>query len=131
MGKSAVLGAALIKKYSSYRTNPKKVPRVFFPKLVLGDLKSPPDGWQTLLPSSTVLSISFSSNIAQNRPPLALNACHSSVMLAILASQSHGGDTSTCDCEARIASLWVPAVKITPHRLKYSKLHHTMVQFPS
>ena len=31
-------------------------------------------------------------------------------MLAILASQSHGGNTSPCDCEARIASLWVPAV---------------------
>ena len=26
------VGAALIKKYSSYRTNQKKVPRVFFPK---------------------------------------------------------------------------------------------------
>ena len=30
-----VLGAALIKKYSSYCTNLKKVPRVFFPKRVL------------------------------------------------------------------------------------------------
>jgi hypothetical protein len=75
------------------------------------------------------LSISFSSNIAQNQPPLALNACHSYTMLAILASQSHGGNTSLCDCEARIVSLWVPAVKITPHHPKYSKLHHTMVQF--
>jgi hypothetical protein len=44
-------------------------------------------------------------------------------MLAILASQSHGGNTSPCDCEARILSLWVPAVKITPHRLKYSPHH--------
>jgi hypothetical protein len=34
-----VIGAALIKKYSSYRTYPKKVPRVFSPKLVRGDLK--------------------------------------------------------------------------------------------
>jgi hypothetical protein len=56
--------------------------------------------------------------------------CHSYVMLAILASQSHGGNTSPCDCEARIASLLIPAVKITPHHLKY-KLHHTMVQIPS
>jgi hypothetical protein len=69
-----LLGAALIKKYSSYRTYPKKVPHVFLQKLVRGDLKSPPDGWQTLLPSLTILSISFSSNIAQYPPPLALNA---------------------------------------------------------
>jgi hypothetical protein len=28
--------------------------------------------------------------------------------------------------------IFFPAVKITPHRLKYSKLlHHTMEQFPS
>jgi hypothetical protein len=57
------LGAALIKKYSSYRTNQKKVPHVFSPKLVPGDLKSLPDGWQTLLPSWPILSISFSSKI--------------------------------------------------------------------
>jgi hypothetical protein len=57
------VGAALIKKYSSYRTNQKKVPRVFSPKLVRGDLKSLPDGWQTLLPSWPILSISFSSKI--------------------------------------------------------------------
>ena len=52
-------------------------------------------------------------------------------MLAILASQSHGGNTFPCDCEARIASIWVPAVKITPHCQKYHKLHHTMVPIPS
>ena len=73
VGAMVVVGAALIKKYSSYRTYPKKVPRVFFPKPVWGDLKSPPDRWQTLLPSSTILSISFSSNIAQYPPPLELN----------------------------------------------------------
>jgi hypothetical protein len=65
----SLVGAALIKKYSSYRTYPKKNTRVFFPKLVRGDLKSPPDGWQTLLPSSAILSISFSANIAQYPPP--------------------------------------------------------------
>ena len=58
-----LVGAALIKKCSSYGTNQKKVPRVFSPKLVPGDLKSLPDGWQTLLPSWPILSISFSSKI--------------------------------------------------------------------
>jgi hypothetical protein len=84
-----------------------------------------------LLPSWPILSISFSSNIDQNQPPLALNACHSYVMLAILASQLHGGNTSQCDCEARIASLGVPAVKITPNRLntinyttRWCNFHH-------
>jgi hypothetical protein len=52
-------------------------------------------------------------------------------MLAILASQSHGGNTSPCDCEARIASLGVPVVKITPNRLntinyttRWCNFHH-------
>jgi hypothetical protein len=64
------VGAALIKKYSSYRTNLKKVPRVFFPKRVLADPKSHPDGWQTLLPFSPILSTSISSKL----PPLAIIA---------------------------------------------------------
>jgi hypothetical protein len=96
-------------------------------------MKQLPDGWQTLLPSwpiLSILSISFSSIIAQNRPPLALNACHSYVMLAILAPQSQGGNTSPCDCGARIASLFFPVVKITPHRLKYGKLHHSDTSRP-
>jgi hypothetical protein len=57
------LGAALIKKYSSYGTNLKKVPRVFSPKLVLADLTPLPDRWQNLLPSWPILSISISSKI--------------------------------------------------------------------
>ena len=96
-------------------------------------MKQLPDGWQTLLPSwpiLSILSISFSSIIAQNRPPLALNACHSYVMLAILAPQSQGGNTSPCGCGARIASLFFPVVKITPHRLKYGKLHHSDTSRP-
>ena len=40
-------------------------------------------------------------------------------MLAILAPQSQGGNTSPCDCEARIASFGVPAVIFTPNPLKY------------
>jgi hypothetical protein len=57
------VGAALIKKYSIYRTNQKKVPRVFSQKLVLGDPKPLPNRWQTLLPSSPILSTSTSSKI--------------------------------------------------------------------
>ena len=77
------VGAALIKKYSSYLTNPKKVPRVFFPKLVLGDMKSHPDGWQTLLPSSPILSTSFSSKI----DPLGINC------LTLLRHARNSGST--------------------------------------
>ena len=129
-GQWLLVGAALIKKYSSYRTNQKKVPRVFPPKLVRGDLKSLPDGWQMLFPSWPILSISFSSNIDQNQPPLALNACHSYVMLAILAPQWQGANTFPCHCEAGILSLGVPPVKITPNRVKYSKLHSRWCNFP-
>jgi len=40
-------------------------------------------------------------------------------MLAILAPQWQGGNTSPCHCEARIASFGVPAVIFTPNPLKY------------
>jgi hypothetical protein len=52
-------------------------------------------------------------------------------MLAILAPQWQGGNTSPCHCEARIASRGVPAVKITPNRLntinyttRWCNFHH-------
>ena len=104
---------------------------MFFPKTVaLGPETTPQrvaDSWPIL----SILSISFSSIIAQNRPPLALNACHSYVRLTILAPQWQGGNTSPCHCEARIASLGVPAVKITPNRLntinyttRWCNFHH-------
>jgi len=52
-------------------------------------------------------------------------------MLAILAPQWQGGNTSPCYCEAGIPSLGVPPVKITPNRVKYSKLHSRWCNFPS
>jgi hypothetical protein len=52
-------------------------------------------------------------------------------MLTILAPQSHGGNTFPCDYGARIASLGVPPVKITPNCVKYSKLHSRWCNFPS
>jgi hypothetical protein len=71
----STVGAALIKNYSSYvhvLYKTKKVPHVFSPKLVLGDLKPLPDRWQTLLPSSLILS----NNFSPKSTPLALNARH-------------------------------------------------------
>jgi hypothetical protein len=67
----------------------------------------------------------------RNRPPLALNALHLYCMLAILAPQWQGGNTSPCHCEAGIPCLGVPPVKITPNRIKYSKLHSRWCNFPS
>ena len=52
-------------------------------------------------------------------------------MLAILAPQWQGGNTSPCHCEAGIPSLGAPPVKITPNRVKYSKLHSRWCNFPS
>jgi hypothetical protein len=52
-------------------------------------------------------------------------------MLTILAPQSHGGNSFPCNCGARIASLGVPSVKITPNRVKYSKLHSRWCNFLS
>ncbi len=60
-----------------------------------------------------------------------LNALHLYCMLAILAPQWQGGNTSPCHCEAGIPSLGVPPVKITPNRVKYSKLHSRWCNFPS
>ena len=60
---STLVGAALIKKYSSYCTKQKKVTRVFSPKLCSGDPKPLSDRWQTLLPSSPKLLTSTSSKI--------------------------------------------------------------------
>jgi hypothetical protein len=53
---------------------------------VLRDRKPLPDGWQTLLPSSPILS----NNFSPKSTPLALNAQHKYGMLTILAPQSHG-----------------------------------------
>jgi len=94
---------------------------------VLGDQKPLPDRWQTLLPSSPILS----NNFSPKSTPLALNALHLYCMHAILAPQWQGGNTSPCHCEARIPSLGVPPVKITPNRVKYSKLHSRWCNFSS
>jgi hypothetical protein len=68
-----IVEAALIKTtLATYKTKTKKVPRVFSPKLVLGAQKPLPDRWQTLLPSSPILSNNFSPKLT----PLALNARH-------------------------------------------------------
>jgi len=76
-----LLGAALIKSTLAI-VHTQKNPCVFFPKLVRGDLKSPPDGWQTLLPSSMILSISFSSNITKYPPPLGIECVTSGSTVA-------------------------------------------------
>jgi len=94
---------------------------------VLGDQKPLPDRWQTLLPSSPILS----NNFSPKSTPLTLNALHLYCMLAILDPQWQGGNTSPCHCEAGIPSLGAPPVKITPNRVKYSKLHSRWCNFPS
>ncbi len=101
---------------------------------MLGDQKPLPDRWQTLLPSSQLLANFvpiLSNNFSPKSTPLALNARHLYCMLAILAPQWQGGNTSPCHCEAGIPSLGVPPVKITPNRVKYSKLHSRWCNFPS
>ena len=101
---------------------------------MLGDQKPLPDRWQTLLPSSPLLADFvpiLSNNFSPKLTPLALNARHLYCMLVILAPQWQGGNTSPCHCEAGIPSLGVPPVKITPNRVKYSKLHSRWCNFPS
>jgi len=128
------LGAAMIKKYSSYRTYPKKVPRVFFPKLVHRDLKSPPEGWQMLiqlLPSSDDFVHLLLIQHCPISPPLGIEC-------VTLVPHAHDSGSTVAGGQHFPMPLWsqnhdsfFPAVKIRPHCLKYKLLHHTMVQFPS
>ncbi len=64
-GHGCKVGAALIKKYSSYRKNQKKVPRVFSQKLVLGDLKL----LRQVADASPILADFVDLHFIQNRPP--------------------------------------------------------------
>ncbi len=78
---SAQLGAAFIIKISGLKKKQSKFQVFFFRKLVLGDLKSHPDGCRCFPPlTSPILSISFSSEIN----PLGIS--HSSLTLHALDS---------------------------------------------
>ena len=109
-----LIGAAFIKKLAGSEKKTKKVPRVFFQnkcsgtktKVRSGCRRSPPPRQFCQFPSH------------RKSTPLASIAWNSYITQAILASQSHGGNTCACNCEARIKSSAIPVVKIAPQRPK-------------
>ncbi len=96
------------------RTQKKKVPRGFFQNLSSGTWKltlmgadaSPPLADFTSMPSSSKSTLLVSS------------AWHSYKSRTVQASQWHRGNTTTCHCEAGIASPALPGVKTTPNHTK-------------
>ncbi len=59
-----------------------------------------------------------STPLSLKSTPLALSSWQSYMLRAILVSQLHGGNSSVCNCEARIASLALPGMKSTPQSTK-------------
>ena len=57
-------------------------------------------------------------SLSSKSTPLALSAWQSYMSHTILASQSHRGNTSTCNCEAEITILVFPGVKNMPQSTK-------------
>ena len=98
--------AVFIKKHSNYCTSQKEFHMVF-PKTRVQEPENSPQSVQTFSPPCQ-----FSLNaIVIKSTPLTSSAWQSYMSRAILASQWHGGNTSLCQCEARIMSLALPRVK--------------------
>ena len=99
-----VLGAALIKSSLAIVQN-KKSSACFPPKTVAWGPETTPRRVADASPLLADFVNLLLFYITQNRPPLALNACHSYVMLAILASQSHRGNLprATVKPESRVS----------------------------
>ena len=89
---------------------------MFFPKLKSKDRrqKTHPDGCRRFPP----LTDFPSTPLSLKSTPLALRARHSYMLCTIPVSQLHRGNTSLCNCEARIASLALLGEKNAPQSTK-------------